>query len=264
MLVQGLGSVLWESSVPPPPAMKPLQEDSQRMGEHSLSSYGELEAYSDSLFPSRKSSSLNPLSFHFDSSGLFISSLWMRIFGIKKLILSHFPWPICLCTSHFTMVFHIIKARRLRGKFQFSIMVQFKIKCHFLPQILPSGRRALLSIRFLYLSSHGTALGGMCTPGEKQSQQLGLGSVVIVGCAIMDRPLIKGSDGVEGGGTWGGYEVIQLHLLLQGLSFSSWVSWGATGTFWAERSYDLNYTWEGPLLTSVLKIHCGCWGEKSF
>lgn len=89
---------------------------------------------------------------------------------------------------------------------------------------MPSGRRALLSIRFLYLSSHDTALGGMCTLGEKQSQQLGLGSVVIVGCEIMDRPLIKGSDGVEGGGTWGGYEVIQLHLLLQGLSFTPSVS----------------------------------------
>ena len=186
------------------PHMKALQEDFQGMGEHSPSSYGELEAYPDSLFPSGKCSSLNPLSFHLDSSGLFISSLWVRIFGIKKLILSHFPWPICLCTRHFTMEFHIIKARCLRGKFQFSIMVQFNIKCHFLPQILPSGRRALLSIRFLCLSSHDTARGGVCTLGEKQSQQLGLGSVVTVGCAIMDRPLIKGRWlGVEGGGAWG-------------------------------------------------------------
>lgn len=153
-------------------------------------------------FPSRKCSSLNPLCFHFDSSGLFISSLWVRIFGIKKLILSHFPWPICLCTRLFTMEFHIIKAQCLRGKFQFSIMVQFNIKCHFLPQILPSGRRALWSIRFLYLRSQDTALGGMCTRGEKQSQQLGLGSALTMGCQSMDRPLMKGQwRGVGGGGT---------------------------------------------------------------
>lgn len=204
------------------PHMKGLQEDFQGMGEHSPSSYRELETYPDSLSPSRKCSSLNPLCFHFDSSGLFISSLWVRIFGIKKLILSHFPWPICLCTRLFTMEFHIIKAQCLRGKFQFSVMVQFNIKCHFLPQILPSGRRALWSIRFLYLRSQDTALGGMCTLGEKQSQQLGLGSALTMGCQSMDRPLIRGSD-VE----WEvvvperGYEAPQLHPCYQGFRFHS-------------------------------------------
>ena len=217
------------------PHMKGLQEDFQGMGEHSPSSYRELETYPDSLSPSRKCSSLNPLCFHFDSSGLFISSLWVRIFGIKKLILSHFPWPICLCTRLFTMEFHIIKAQCLRGKFQFSVMVQFNIKCHFLPQILPSGRRALWSIRFLYLRSQDTALGGMCTLGEKQSQQLGLGSALTMGCQSTDRPLIKGQwRGVGGGGTWARLWGAPAAPLLPGLSFSLWVSWGATGTFWAE------------------------------
>lgn len=94
-----------------------------------------VRSISDSLFPSREmffsKSSFLP-SWFFWTFYIFLVS---ENFGIKKLILSHFPWPICLCTRHFTMESHIIKARCLRGKFQFSIMVQFNIKCHFLPNI---------------------------------------------------------------------------------------------------------------------------------
>lgn len=223
-----------------------------------------VEAYPNSLFPSKKCSSLNPLSFNFDSSGLFISSLWVKMFRVKKSILSHFPWPICICTRHFTMEFHIIKAWCLQGKFQFSIMGQFNIKCHFLPQILASGRRALSSIRFLYLSSHDTALGGVHTPHEKQSQQLGPESVVTTGHEIMDSHLLQWL-GVEGGNMWGRvWRDSAASLATRTSDFtlselrSHWdiLSWRV---MWSELCF------RRPTLTSVLKIHCGGggWGWKT-
>lgn len=123
---------------------------------------------SNSLFPLKKCSFPNPLSSNFSSSGLFIASLGVRTFEFKKMTLSHFPWPICICTKHLIKEFHILKAWGLQGKFQFSIMVWFNVKCHFLPQILASGRRAVLSFRFLY-SAYMTQPREGCVPQVRNS-----------------------------------------------------------------------------------------------
>lgn len=127
-----------------------------------------VEAYPNSLFPSKKCSSLNPLSFNFDSYGLCISSLQVKMFGVKKLLLSHFPWPICICTRHFAMEFHIVKAWCLQGKFQFSIMGQFNIKCHFLPKYWLQEEGLYHPLDFC-ISAHMTQPWEGCIPQVRSS-----------------------------------------------------------------------------------------------
>lgn len=92
---------------------------------------------------------------NFDFSGLFIYSFGVRIFRGKKLIISHLPWPICKCSWYFIMESPIIKAWSSKRS---SKMVQLNIECSFLPQKAGFKKGAPLSIRFLYLSSHHTAL----------------------------------------------------------------------------------------------------------
>lgn len=146
----------------------PHQEDLQ-WGTGNLLPLLGATTHSCSVFIPERCFSLNPLSHNFDSCGPFISSLWLSIFGVKKLILI-FLGSSASGSGTSLWNFIIIKTMCLKENFQFSIMVQLIWNAISSTQILAAGRRVLVTIRFLSLSSHHTVLGEMCTPDEKQSQ----------------------------------------------------------------------------------------------